>query len=38
MKARHGRGVMVTRSPPLTGPEEPIWAIPAAAVAWLLGH
>jgi hypothetical protein len=38
MKARHGRGVMVTRSPLLTGPDEPIWAIPAAILAWLLGH
>jgi predicted AAA+ superfamily ATPase len=38
MKARHGRGVMVTRSPLLTGPDEPIWAIPASVVAWLLGH
>ena len=38
MKARHGRGVMVTRSPLLTGPHEPIWAIPAGILAWLLGH
>jgi uncharacterized protein len=38
MKARHGRGVMVTRSPLLTGADEPIWAIPAAILAWLLGH
>jgi predicted AAA+ superfamily ATPase len=37
MKARHGRGVMVTRSPLLTGPEEPVWAIPAGILAWLLG-
>jgi predicted AAA+ superfamily ATPase len=37
MKARHGRGVMVTRSPLLTGTEEPIWAIPAGIFAWLLG-
>lgn len=36
MKARHGRGVMVTRSPLLTGPEEPVWAIPAGILAWLL--
>lgn len=36
MKARHGRGVMVTRSPLLTGAEEPIWAIPAGIFAWLL--
>jgi uncharacterized protein len=38
MKARHGRGVMVTRSPLLTGADEPIWAIPAGVIAWLLGH
>ena len=36
MKARHGRGVMVTRSPLLTGPDEPIWAIPAGILAWLV--
>jgi hypothetical protein len=38
MKARHGRGVMVTRSPLLTGADEPIWAIPAGILAWLLGN
>ncbi len=38
IRARHGRGVMVTRSPLLTGADEPIWAIPAAILAWLLGH
>jgi uncharacterized protein len=38
MKARYGRGVMVTRSPLLTGADEPIWAIPAGMLAWLLGH
>ena len=38
MRARHGRGVMVTRSPLLTGPDEPIWAIPAGILAWLVGH
>jgi predicted AAA+ superfamily ATPase len=38
MKARHGRGVMVTRSPLVIGPDEAIWAIPASVVAWLLGH
>jgi len=42
MTARHGRGVMVTRmvtrSPLRTGPDEPIWAIPAAILARLLGH
>ena len=38
MKARYARGVMITRSPLLTGPEEPIWAIPAGIFAWLLGQ
>jgi hypothetical protein len=38
MKARHGRGVMATRSPLLTGAKEPVWAIPAGILAWLLGH
>ena len=38
MKARYGRGVMVTRSPLLVGVEEPIWGIPAGILAWLLGH
>ncbi len=37
MKARHGRGVMVTRSPLLTDPNEQVWAIPAGVFAWLLG-
>jgi uncharacterized protein len=37
MKARYGRGVMVTRSPLLTGANEPIWAVPAGMFAWLLG-
>jgi uncharacterized protein len=36
MTARYGRGVMVTRSPLLTGPDEPIWAIPAGILGWLL--
>ena len=36
MRARHGRGVMVTRSPLLTGPDEAIWAVPAGMIAWLL--
>jgi predicted AAA+ superfamily ATPase len=36
MKARYGRGVMVTRSPLLTGADEPIWAIPAGILAWML--
>jgi uncharacterized protein len=38
MKARHGRGVMVTRSPLLTGANEPVWAVPAGILAWLIGH
>lgn len=38
MRARYGRGVMVTRSPLLTGTNEPIWAIPAGMLVWLLGH
>lgn len=38
MKARHGQGVMVTRSPLLTGADEPIWAVPAGLLAWLLGN
>jgi uncharacterized protein len=38
MKARYGRGVMITRSPILTSPDEPIWAIPAGALAWMLGR
>lgn len=38
LRARHGRGVMVTRSPLVIGAEEPIWAVPAGILAWLLGH
>ena len=37
MRARYGRGVMVTRSPLLVGEQDAIWAIPASLVAWLLG-
>ncbi len=37
MKAGYGRGVMVTRSPLLTGAEETVWAIPAGMLAWLVG-
>ena len=37
MRARHGRGVIVTRSPLLTGPDEPVWAIPAGIFVWLIG-
>lgn len=36
MKARYGRGIMVTRSPLLVDPHEPIWAVPASILAWLL--
>jgi predicted AAA+ superfamily ATPase len=38
MKARHGRGVMVTRSPLLIGGHERVWAVPAGIAAWLLGN
>lgn len=38
MKARHRRGVMVTRSSLLADPDEPVWAIPAGILAWLLGQ
>ena len=38
MKARYGRGVMVTRSPLLVDRHEPIWAVPASILAWLLGR
>lgn len=37
MRARYGRGVMVTRSPLLTGPDEPVWAVPAGVLTWLVG-
>lgn len=36
MRARYGRGVMVTRSPLLVGGQEPVWAVPASIVAWLV--
>jgi uncharacterized protein len=35
MRARHGRGVLVTRTPLSVG-DEPVWAVPAGIVAWLL--
>lgn len=38
MKARHGRGVLVTRSPLQIGAEEAVWAVPAGILAWLLGN
>lgn len=37
MRARYGRGVMVTRSPLLTGPDEAVWAVPAGVLTWLVG-
>jgi hypothetical protein len=37
IKARYGRGVLVTRTPLLLGPDEPVWAVPAGTLAWLLG-
>jgi predicted AAA+ superfamily ATPase len=36
MRARHGKGVLVTRTPLEIGAEEPVWAIPSGLVAWLL--
>jgi predicted AAA+ superfamily ATPase len=36
MRARYGRGVIVTRTPLAVGEHEPVWAIPAGIVAWLL--
>jgi uncharacterized protein len=37
MRARHGRGVVVTRMPFSVGErDEPLWAIPAGIVAWLV--
>jgi uncharacterized protein len=38
MKARYGRGIMVTRSPLHTDPHDPIWAVPAGVLAWLIGR
>jgi uncharacterized protein len=35
MRARHGRGVLVTRTP-LATDDERVWAVPAGIVAWLL--
>jgi predicted AAA+ superfamily ATPase len=37
MRARYGRGVMVTRSPLVVGERESVWAVPASILAWLLG-
>jgi predicted AAA+ superfamily ATPase len=37
LKARYGRGVMATRLPLVVGEHEPVWAVPSAIVAWLLG-
>ena len=36
LRARYGRGVMVTRSPLAIGGDETVWAVPAGIVAWLL--
>ena len=39
MRARHGRGVLVTRTPLQTSSspdEHPVWAVPAGMLAWLL--
>jgi predicted AAA+ superfamily ATPase len=36
MRTRHGKGVIVTRTPLAVGSDEPVWAIPAGVVAWLL--
>ncbi|HXC45673.1 MAG TPA: AAA family ATPase [Solirubrobacteraceae bacterium] len=36
MKTHHGHGVIITRSPLLTGVDEPVWAVPAGVIAWLL--
>jgi uncharacterized protein len=36
MRARYGKGVIVTRTPMAVGDEEPVWAIPAGIAAWLL--
>ncbi len=36
MRTRHGRGVIVTRTPLAVGDDEPVWAIPAGIAAWLL--
>lgn len=38
MRARYGKGVVVTRTPLAVGADEPVWAIPAGIVAWLLDH
>ena len=38
MRARYGKGVVVTRTPLALGDDEPVWAIPAGIVAWLLDH
>lgn len=38
IKARHGRGVIITRSSLITGPHEPVWAVPAGMLAWLISR
>ncbi|HEX5309828.1 MAG TPA: AAA family ATPase [Solirubrobacteraceae bacterium] len=37
IKARYGRGVLVTRTAFVAAPAEAVWAVPAAMLAWLLG-
>jgi uncharacterized protein len=42
IRARYERGIMATRSPLVIGKDEdgndhPVWAVPSAIVAWLLG-
>ena len=37
IKARHGRGMLVTRTAIVIDPNEPVWAVPAAMLTWLLG-
>lgn len=42
IRARYGRGIMATRSPLVVGKDDdgndhPVWAVPSAIVAWLLG-
>lgn len=36
MKARYGEGIMATRSSFTVDDDEPVWAVPAGIVAWLL--
>ncbi len=36
MRARYGKGVIVTRTPLVVSADEAVWAVPAGIVAWLL--